>query len=213
MSDALEANTQQPCLLSPGVSDTVIWRYSLRYLREAGSLKWASKGLVYCILFLQQGNLQEWKRGMRGRVGNGMTTRLLFLVYMARGLYRLASYSLGKKLGLIPESFTFFISNLDLLQKSLSGNFSLKLRGVIETWKEGRKEKERRNDNVVVGKVSAELGIIQHGFNFQCCGLLGNLSQIVQYLWVSISFIYVMYDKVIIPRLLQRIKDSVYNVH
>ena len=68
---------------------------------------------------------------------------------MARGLYRLASYSLGKKLGLIPESFTFFISNLDLLQKSLSGNFSLKLRGVIETWKEGRKEKERRNDNVV----------------------------------------------------------------
>ena len=85
---------------------------------------------------------------------------------MARGLYRLASYSLGKKLGLIPESFTFFISNLDLLQKSLSGNFSLKLRGVIETWKEGRKEKERRNDNVVVGKVSAELGIIQHGKYF-----------------------------------------------
>ena len=60
---------------------------------------------------------------------------------MARGLYRLASYSLGKKLGLIPESFTFFISNLDLLQKSLSGNFSLKLRGVIETWKEGRRKK------------------------------------------------------------------------
>lgn len=38
---------------------------------------------------------------------------------MARGLYRLASYSLGEKLEIIAESFTFFISNLDLLQKSL----------------------------------------------------------------------------------------------
>ena len=41
----------------------------------------------------------------------------------------------------------------------ITGNF--KLRGIIET--EGRKEKERRNNNAVVGKMSTELGIIQHG--------------------------------------------------
>lgn len=133
MSDALETNTQQPCLLSPGVSDTVIWRYS-----------WASKGLVHCILFLQQGNLQEWKRNERNEfiLGNRTTTRLLFWVYMARGLYRLASYSLGEKLEIIAESFTFFISNLDLLRKSLLQVTLVLNWGMLQRL--GRKEGERK---------------------------------------------------------------------
>ena len=58
--------------------------------------------------------------------------------------------------------FSFLFYFFKIPQKTRkTGNFSLKLRGVIET--EGRKEKKRRNNSAVVGKMSTELGIIQHG--------------------------------------------------